>query len=268
MRVAVLGCGNMGKAIMNGLLEKYGTDCTVHAWDKIPAARESVPEKVLLAEPAEWFSSKSIPHLVLIAVKPQDIFSALKDVKDAKKKLEQSPLWCSIAAGITIASLASVLGENAKICRVMPNTPALIGQGISAYACNNNCADDDKKVIDSVLTACGSTIAVDETMLNAVTGLSGSGPAYVYLFIESLVEGGVAAGLPYQTALELAVKTVIGGAKMVEKTGEHTAVLKSRVMSPGGTTAAGLSALEAGKFKSIIMDAVKAAASRSGELAS
>jgi pyrroline-5-carboxylate reductase len=148
----------------------------------------------------------------------------------------------------------------------MPNTPALVGEAMSAYCLNGRCRDSDKMIIEQVLGAIGKVIAVPEKLMNAVTGLSGSGPAYVYLFIEALVEGGVAAGIPYGIAKQCAVQTVLGAARMAEASDEDVATLKSRVMSPGGTTVRGLMALEENKFKYSVIKAVTDATVRAEEL--
>jgi pyrroline-5-carboxylate reductase len=149
----------------------------------------------------------------------------------------------------------------------MPNTPAMIGEGMSAYSLSGGCSGDDAKTVEYIFSACGKAINVPENLMDAVTGLSGSGPAFVYSFIEALAEGGVSAGLSYQMAMDAAVQTVIGAAKMVQGTSEHPSVLRSRVMSPGGTTVAGLQALERCAFKSAVMGAVAAAAARSAGMA-
>jgi len=148
----------------------------------------------------------------------------------------------------------------------MPNIPAKIGEGISAFACTENCSEADISLIEQTLKACGKTIAVPEKLLHAVTGLSGSGPAYVFLFIEALIEGGVTAGLPFTVARECALQTVIGAAKLAAESTDHTGALKAGVMSPGGTTAAGLRALEQHAFKHAVIDAVVSATNRSAQL--
>jgi len=208
MKVAILGCGNMGRAIIAGLIAKYD-DSALIAYDINDAALTSLPDEVLVLAPEEWFEGDNIPDAVIIAVKPQDIEKSLAPLLARVDISGQSTLWLSIAAGISISSLESYLSSSTKICRVMPNTPALIGEGISAIACNSQCTDDDIALAEDIFSACGKTVRVPEKMMNAVTGLSGSGPAYVYLFIEALIEGGIAAGLPYAIAKECAVQTVI-----------------------------------------------------------
>jgi pyrroline-5-carboxylate reductase len=179
---------------------------------------------------------------------------------------EDGPVFISIAAGVPVGKLEKLLPTGAHISRVMPNTPALIGEALSAYCTNARCSDSDKSIIDRVLGAVGKVIAVPEKLMNAVTGLSGSGPAYVYLFIEALIEGGVAAGIPYGIAKQCAVQTVLGAARMVEESNEDVATLKARVMSPGGTTVKGLMALEENKFKYSVIKAVTDATLRAEEI--
>ncbi len=265
MKVAFLGCGNMGKAVIAGLLNKY-PDTSVMAFDKNDAALTELPDEVVVLPPEEWFEKENIPDAVVIAVKPQDIEEAVMPFSARLENNAAATVWISLAAGVTIPSLEGCISGAARICRVMPNTPALIGEGMSALACNGNCNEDDGELAQEILSACGRVVRVPEKLMNAVTGLSGSGPAYVYLFIEALIEGGVAAGLPYATAKECAVQTVIGAARMVEQSDENTAGLKSRVMSPGGTTVRGLMALEQNNFKYAVIKAVTDAAARAEEL--
>jgi pyrroline-5-carboxylate reductase len=265
MKVALLGCGNMGKAIISGLLNKY-PDSTIIAYDKSDAALTSLPDEVVVLPPEEWFEKENMPDAVVIAIKPQDIEEAVIPFSSHLENDSAPALWISIAAGVTISALEGYLSSSSKICRVMPNTPALIGEGISALALNGKCNEDDGQLAEEILSACGKVIRVPEKLMNAVTGLSGSGPAYVYLFIEALIEGGVAAGLTYALAKECAVQTVIGAGRMVEQSDENVGALKSKVMSPGGTTVNGLMALEKNNFKYAVMQAVTDAAQRAEEL--
>jgi pyrroline-5-carboxylate reductase len=266
MRIAVLGCGNMGRAIIKGLRKKYGDDTTIFAYDSDPAALALLDPSVTVAQPNQWFGSKMRPDCAVIAVKPQDVATALKPLQPADSLQAPDVLWISIAAGVSLDKLAGLLGPSARICRAMPNTPALIGEGVAAYALGSTCKQSDAQLAEEVLGACGSVIQVAEKLLDAVTGLSGSGPAYVYLFIEALIEGGVTVGLPYGVARECAVQTVIGAARMVAESNEIPAQLKARVMSPGGTTAAGLLQMEKNRFKYAVIEAVAAATRRAIEL--
>jgi pyrroline-5-carboxylate reductase len=185
---------------------------------------------------------------------------------DIREPLRADALVVSIAAGVTLARLSAGLPEGQRIVRVMPNTPCLVGRGASGYSLGERATTADGELVARLLSSVGAAHKVPEQLLDAVTGLSGSGPAFVYTMIEALAEGGVRAGLPSELAAELAARTVAGGAEMVLTTGESPAVLRDRVTSPGGTTLAGLAALEKGGFSRAVVDAVCAAARRSAEL--
>jgi pyrroline-5-carboxylate reductase len=263
MRVAILGTGNMGKALIAGLQQRFGFQVQVQAWDLQPAALQGLSKEVVVQQPHLWFAQEA-PQIVIVAVKPPDVPDALRMLATAAAA--HRPLWCSIAAGVTVAQLEQQLGPAQPLCRVMPNTPALVGQAMSAFVLNPHCTEQHRQLVREVFEACGRVVEVNEKQMDAVTGLSGSGPAYGYLFIEALIEGGVTAGLPYDIARELAVQTVAGAAAMVLQTAEAPAVLKARVMSPGGTTACGLAALEQHGFKYAVIKAVQEATRRSREL--
>jgi pyrroline-5-carboxylate reductase len=265
MKTAVLGTGNMGSALIRGMDAALGDTVDIRAWDARPEAMDGLPARVRRAAPGTWFGGGADPDVVLVAVKPADVAAALQGFKDATPA---DVLWVSIAAGVRIAVYEEALGAGARVCRVMPNTPAMVGKGASGFALNKSCTARDEHTVRSILESVGMAVRVDEKLLNAVTGLSGSGPAYVYLFIEALVEGGVAAGLPYQSARDLAVQTVAGAAAMVAQTGETPASLKAAVMSPGGTTVRGLMALEKSGMKFGVIQAVVDAARRAEELGS
>jgi pyrroline-5-carboxylate reductase len=237
------------------------------AFDSIASATDNLGKDVAVSKPETWLDAGKGLDAIIIAVKPADVPATLAPLAE-KAKSQTSLLWCSIAAGVSIASLEKTLGAAAKICRVMPNTPALIGEAMSAFSLNKRCTVQDAEMTRKIFGACGSVAEVPEKLMNAVTGLSGSGPAYVYLFIEALIEGGVTAGLPYTVARESAIQTIIGAAKMVASTGENPAALKAKVTSPGGTTARGILALEQNNFKYAVMKAVMDAAKRSEELGS
>jgi pyrroline-5-carboxylate reductase len=175
-------------------------------------------------------------------------------------------LVVSIAAGVTLARLEAALPDGQRVIRVMPNTPCLIGKGASGFALGTHATKSDAKTVESLLSAVGAAFEVPEKLLDAVTGLSGSGPAFVYSMIEALTEGGAAEGLPPELAGELAARTVAGAAEMVLQTKESPAVLRDRVTSPGGTTVAGLGVLRERGFKDAVSEAVKAATRRSAEL--
>ncbi len=199
---------------------------------------------------------------VFLAVKPQHLTEALAEVESVAAP---SPLLISIVAGISSEQISKLTG-NLRVIRVMPNTPCLIRQGVSAIAIHAAVSDNDESIARSLLESVGKVVLVPESMLDSVTGLSGSGPAFVFNFIESLVDGAVLTGMPRGLAEELAIQTVIGSAAMVQQTGQHTSVLRDRVASPGGTTVYGLKALEENGFRNSVMSAVQAATERSREL--
>ena len=201
-------------------------------------------------------------HVVFVAVKPQSLPSVMQEVGG---ELNEDQLLVSIAAGVSLARLTAGF-RTPRVVRVMPNTPCLVGRGASGYALGPGATAADGELVGSLLRAVGSAFAVEERLLDAVTGLSGSGPAFVYTMIEALSDGGVRMGLPRAVATALAAQTVQGAAEMVLTTGEHPAVLKDRVASPGGTTIAGLQALENHGLRAALMAAVEAATRRSVEL--
>jgi pyrroline-5-carboxylate reductase len=202
-------------------------------------------------------------NVVILAVKPNHVADVLAGLRS---EFTGNHLLISIAAGVTLAKLEAALPAGARVIRVMPNTPALVGESASAFALGKNATAADGELANKLLSAVGIAFQVKEDLLDAVTGLSGSGPAYVYSFIEGLSDGGVAAGLPRDIATKLAAQTVLGAAKMVLETGQNPSVLRDMVTSPGGTTIEGLKELEKGKLRDVVMNAVRAATEKSKKL--
>jgi len=200
--------------------------------------------------------------LVLLAVKPQMMGQVLQGLAQAVEK----QLVISIAAGIPTYYIETRFPRPVRVVRVMPNTPALVLEGASALCAGAHATADDLALARTIFEAVGRAVVLDETAMDAVTGLSGSGPAYIFVVIEALADAGVRVGLSRDVAQLLAAQTVLGSARMVLETGKHPAVLKDMVASPGGTTIAGLHALEAGALRATLLDAVEAAAERSREL--
>ena len=262
--MAFIGAGAMGEALVKGLLAA-GTyapaDLILYDVDagRVGALATATGARAA-ANPAEAAQGADV---ILIAVKPQVIESALAPLRDG---ITPAQTVVSIAAGVTTARLEACFAQPVPVVRVMPNTPALVGEAATAICAGKNAGPQHTAQARRIFAAVGVAVDADEKLLDAVTGLSGSGPAYVFAFIEALADGGVRAGLPRDIALKLAAQTVLGSAKMVLETGEHPGVLKDRVASPGGTTIAGLHALEQGAFRGVVMDAVLAAAERSKEL--
>ena len=253
----------MATAIAGGLVKSgIFTPAELGAFDPDPHAAEIFSSasgiKVDTADPALQISGA---ETILVAVKPQMIQTALTPYKEFLK----DKLIISIAAGITIDRIAGITGAD-RIVRVMPNTPALVGKGASAYAVSEKTSADDRLLAEKILSSFGIAMPVKESDLDAVTALSGSGPAYVFEFIQALADGGVAEGLPRNMALLLAAQTVAGAAQMVLETGEHPTSLKDKVTSPAGTTSRALEILSVNAFSGTVIQAVRAAAKRSKEL--
>jgi pyrroline-5-carboxylate reductase len=201
--------------------------------------------------------------IVILSVKPAHVAAVLKEIAP---QFEDSHLLVSIAAGVTIASLEAGLPSGSRVIRVMPNTPALVGASASGISAGKGVQAGDLDLAIKLFSSVGFACRLSESLLDAVTGLSGSGPAYVYLFIEALSDGGVASGLPRDLATKLAAQTVLGAARMVLETGMHPGELKDMVTSPGGTTIQGLHELEQGRFRGTVISAVRAASDRARHL--
>ena len=265
MNLGIIGCGKMGSALVKGAIKENAIDGQkVVVIDLVPELAQKLSNDIGATVAKTNDDLIKNADAVLLCVKPQDMIS----LTDSFNKERSSKLFISIAAGIKIDDLEKSLKNDDRVIRVMPNTPAMIGQGASAQSKGKNATESDAEFVSKILNAVGISLEVPEKQLDAVTGLSGSGPAYIYTVIEALADGGVLVGLPKEKALTLAAKTVIGAAKMVMKSDEHPAKLRDQVASPGGTTIAGLAALESGKLRSTLIEAVKAATKRSEELGS
>ena len=203
---------------------------------------------------------------IFLAVKPQVLTQVLAEIAPCVKDRQNKPVIVSMAAGWHTGKIQSILGENTPVTRIMPNTPALIGKGMIALCASQEVPVQKIEELEELLGGAGIVDRIDEHYMDAVTGLSGSGPAFVYLFIEALADGAVRSGLPRDKALLYAAQTVTGAAAMVQETKKHPGELKDMVTSPGGTTIAGIAALEDGAFRSTVMKAVEAAWKRSKEL--
>jgi pyrroline-5-carboxylate reductase len=264
MKLGVIGCGKMGTALVEGAIRSGAVAAVdVTGVDPYQSARDQFA-KSTAAKVAADISVLAGSEVILLCTKPHDVRAAMEAISEAMAG--KSVLVISIAAGITLSALEATASEQFRLIRAMPNTPALIGKGAAGYCLGSNATGDDAKTARCLLEAVGLAVEVPERLMDAVTGLSGSGPAYVYLMIEALADGGVCAGLPRADALRLATQTVIGAACMVQETGEHPAILKDMVTSPGGTTIAGLAALERHGVRSALIEAVGAASRRATEL--
>ncbi len=264
IRVGFLGAGRMTTALAKGLVAAGFTSAdAILASDPLAAGRDSFAKTSGCRSTASNLDVVRGADVLVLAVKPGHIAEVLAEISG---DVQSRHLVISIAAGVPLRTMSAALGSQARLARVMPNTPCLVGAGASAYALGGGATAGDGTLVSRLLSTVGIAVELPEPMLDAVTGLSGSGPAYVYQVIEALSDGGVLMGLPRDVATRLASQTVLGAAQMVIQTGDAPAVLKDAVASPGGTTIAGLHALETGGLRAALMNAVQAATLRSREL--
>ena len=268
-KIAFIGTGQMATALAAGFVRELILPEQISGYDPIESSRVAFAAKA--GDGVRLFDSASEAikgaTVVILAVKPQVMHDAIKPLAESiRLNVKTTPLVVSIAAGIPIARLEKSLPQGTHVIRVMPNTPCLIGRGASGLATGSVATADDAKLISELLATVGLVEVLPEPLLDAVTGLSGSGPAYVFQIIEALSDGGVKMGLPRATATRLAAQTLAGAAEMLLSTGQHPGVLKDAVTSPGGTTIAGLHAMELGGVRAALIDAVEAATLRSREL--
>jgi pyrroline-5-carboxylate reductase len=262
--IAFLGAGNMAEALVKGLLRAKVAEpgeilCTDRRVERGPELKERYGVKFTTSNK----EATERADLLVLSVKPQVMNKLLDEIAPV---LDQKKLVISIAAGVPIAAIERKVGHGVRIIRTMPNTPALVGAGATALSAGEHATEADLAQAKALFDAIGKTVIVDEPLLDAVTGLSGSGPAYIFLIIEALSDAGVKVGLARTQAQDLAAQTVLGSAKLLIETGEHPGRLKDQVTSPGGTAIAGLHTLEAGGLRTTLMNAVEAATTRSREL--
>jgi pyrroline-5-carboxylate reductase len=264
LTVGFLGAGKMATALARGFVQAgLAKPEQIIASDPVEAARSTFAKDVGAKTTAFNPDVLKSATVALLAVKPDQVPDVLKEVRS---QFTEKHLLISIAAGVTLTKLESGLGGDARVIRVMPNTPALVGASATAYALGRNATTEDGRLAQKLFSSVGVAFQLKESLLDAVTGLSGSGPAYIYLIIEALSDGGVAAGLPRDVATKLAAQTVLGSARMVLETGQHPGALKDMVTSPGGTTIEGLHELEKGGLRNALINAVRAATEKSKKL--
>lgn len=260
---AFVGAGAMGEAILAGLLRAgRPTESLLVVEKRAGRAEELVAAHGVRV--VDGLAAVADAATVLLAVKPQDLPSVVAAMRPA---LRPGQMVVSIAAGVTLAQLAEMVPEGVAVVRVMPNTPALVSAGMSALTPGEGCTAEQVAEAEALMAACGEVVVVGEHQMDAVTGLSGSGPAYVFLVVDALVEAGVHQGLARDVARELAIQTVLGSAQMLKETGLHPAVAREQVTSPGGTTAAALRELDERGVRAALLAAVAASAGRSAEMA-
>ncbi len=261
LKIGFLGSGKMATALVGGVVKGFPADDVTVA-DRLPQAAKELAGKFGVhhaATNAELFLQSDV---IVVCVKPGDALDAIASLHAESA----GKLLISIVAGLPLARLELAAGPGSRVIRVMPNTPALIHKGAAAYALGARALPEDARVVEEIFSSVGTIFAVKETLLDAVTGLSGSGPAFVYVVVEALADAGVLMGLPRDLSLQLAAQTLVGAGEMVLQTGLHPAELKDMVASPGGTTIAGLEALERAGTRAGILGAVRAATERSREL--
>lgn len=263
MRIAILGTGKIGEALLAGLL-RSGVPPAELVFTEQYAERAAALRDAYGVSSAANVEAAATAEVVVLAVKPQDVVGLAAEIAPV---LAADTVIVSVAAGVTTAMLEHHLPAKTRVVRVMPNTPMLVGEGMSALSAGTFAGDADLAKASDVLGAVGRVVRLPESQLDAVTALSGSGPAYVFLLAEAMIDAGVLVGLARPVASELAVQTILGSALMLRDSGESPAELRAAVTSPGGTTAAGLRALESRGLRAAVSDALEAARDRSRQLA-
>ncbi len=264
LKIGFLGAGRMATALARGFIRADLVSAReVLASDPSPAARAAFTQETGARTAASNAEVAGFAPVLVLAVKPDQVGAVLEEIRS---EFTSKHLLLSIAAGVPLARLEAGLDANARVIRLMPNTPALVGSSATGFALGKSATRGDSELALKLFSAVGLAFPLKESLLDAVTGLSGSGPAYVYLVIEALSDGGVAAGLPREVATRLAAQTVLGSARMVLETGFHPGALKDMVTSPGGTTIEGLHELEKGKLRGTLISAVRAATEKSRKL--
>lgn len=263
-KIGFIGGGNMAEALIAGILQAQLTSAdSIYVTDVLSNRLEVLEEKYGVKTGQDNFTATAWGNVLILCVKPQVLDEVMIEIG---AEVPSSQLLISVAAGYPLHRIQSRLKSTPPLIRAMPNTPAVIQEGVTALAVTSRVAETQRHLGQRIFESVGKVVWVDESLMNAVTGLSGSGPAYIYLIIEALTDGGVNVGLPRHIAHTLAVQTVVGASRMVAETEEHPALLKDRVTSPGGTTIAGLQQLEEGGVRATLIDAVEAATQRAREL--
>jgi pyrroline-5-carboxylate reductase len=264
LRIGLIGAGRMATVLGQGWIRAgLATPEALSAADPSAEARSRFSQATGARAVEDYRAVLDAADVLVLAVKPRDLPAAMASLRGG---LREDLLVVSIAAGVPLAALVEGLGRDVRLARIMPNTPCLVGQGASGFCLAAGATDADRAMVERLFGAVGLAIEVDERLLDAVTGLSGSGPAFAYLVIEALSDGGVRSGLARDVATRLSAQTLRGAAEMVLATGQSPGELKEQVTSPGGTTVAGLAVLEAAEIRAALSAAVEAATRRSIEL--
>ena len=263
MTIAIFGAGVMGETLLSGLLRSGRSADDLVITERRPE-RIAELESRYAVRALDNAAAAAVADVLMLVVKPQDMTSLLAEIAG---EVAPGNLVVSLAAGVPTTAIAHLLPEATPVIRVMPNTPALVDQGMAALSRGAHVSDAQMEEAMSLLRSCGRAIEVPESYQDAVTAISGSGPAYVFYVVEAMIEAGVVLGLPRATASELTIQTLYGAATMIRETGTHPTVLREQVTSPGGTTAAALRTLDDHKVRAAFVSAIEVAARRSAELA-
>lgn len=262
-QTAILGAGVMGETLLSGLVRAGRRVDALLVGEKRPERARELEERYGVAVVPNLDAAAKADTLALV-VKPQDMGDLLDEISPV---LRPGQLVISLAAGITTGFIESRVPAGIAVVRVMPNTPALVDEGMAAIAPGSHCDDSHLAIAEELMGSTGRVLRIPERQMDAVTAISGSGPAYIFFVVESMIEAGVHLGLPRATATELVVQTLVGSAKMLRETGSHPVVLREQVTSPGGTTAAALRELEIHRVRAAFLAAMEAARDRSRALA-
>ena len=263
-QTAIIGAGVMGEALLSGLVRAGRRVDRLLVGEKRPERARELEERYGVAVVSNTDAAARADTVVLV-VKPQDMTAVLEEIGP---HLRSGRLLVSLAAGITTSSIEALVPEGVAVVRVMPNTPALVDAGMSTISPGSHCAEGDLAEVEALLASVGKVLRIPERQQDAVTSISGSGPAYIFFVVESMIEAGVHLGLPRATATDLVLQTLTGSARLLQETGTHPTVLREQVTSPGGTTAAALRELEVHGVRAAFLTAMEAARDRSRALAS
>ena len=263
MSTAIIGAGVMGETLLSGLVRAGRRVDQLMVGEKRPERARELEERYGVAVVSNREAAAKADTVALV-VKPQDMGDVLAEIA---QDLRPGQLVVSLAAGITTAYIESRVPEGVAVVRVMPNTPALVDEGMAAISPGSHCDDAHLAEVEELMASTGKVLRIPEKQMDAVTAISGSGPAYIFFVVESMIEAGVHLGLPRSTATELVVQTLVGSAAMLRETGTHPVVLREQVTSPSGTTASALPELEIHRVRAAFLAAMEAARNRSRELA-
>lgn len=264
MKIGFIGTGNMGSAMIKGLVtSEYVSGSDINIFDVNVEKSRELSEKYNVKPLQNEVEVVDNSDVTVLSVKPNIYNSVLEKIKD---RIGENKIILAIAAGVSIEKIENIIGKDKKVVRTMPNTPAQVLEGMTAVTFNGNVKEEEKKVVFGILDSFGKSIKIEEKLMHTFTGIAGSLPAYVYIFMEALADGGVLEGMPRDKAYEIVARTVKGSAEMLLKTGKHPGVLKDEVTSPAGTTIEAVNTLENGNFRGTVINAVRACVEKSKKM--